>query len=757
VFSIPAKLYRIFRGWLVLPILIVTSLCVIPISKLQFEAGFTLLLPDDDEYQKDVSWAQETFGSNDLITIAFDVDRLFTRSDLDRVGRLTETLQGLEGTGYVISLTTMEDLYLEDDQLDQLPLYRPETDFDLSDFTDRVLSTPLFRDIFISADGKAIFSYVVPEDGVAPVEYAELLIDALGEDDLHLFGDSVIQASVSDAVSRELVVLGSLALAVVFVVQVIITKSLLAGLVLALGSAVPSIWTLALLPLIGRAVETTTMMVPVIVLVLATSYGIHIFRYHSFGEGDMENTLLHVSKVVMAAGLTTLVGFVSLLLTPSTILQRLGVLIVFGIGASLVSSLLLLPPILARLTIRPWGPSSEDGGRTGFGMTVVRRDPRSPVIRLVVAGLIFLPFLVAAPFIRGGYSARDAFRSGSVVDNMVRYFEQRSEANQQMETVLSTAEQYGLVSLSAYEEIRGIERQMEDDGTARRVTSYGDFVEWMIGRLSGRVAPIAPTSEAELGEAMELLSGEGIGQIFDALVDVNWQHTRMLLQVSFPRIGSSRSAERAEEMIEQMRTTALSVPSVSRAVVIGEPVATLRHIRYLARSQAISIAVFLPLLAVFLMIAFRSFGWALLTLTPTIVGVIVYFGTVSLLGFLHDPIHVFMVAGLMGVSNDDVLYFVIVFRDQMRSVQFTTALENTMRRTGVAIVQTTVIIIGGLAVFFMSDFVLIVRAGGVAILSLASASAVTLFVVPSILKLSPRMLKRLVTEPPTSTEAELKQ
>jgi hypothetical protein len=179
VFSIPAKLYRIFRGWLVLPILIVTSLCVIPISKLQFEAGFTLLLPDDDEYQKDVSWAQETFGSNDLITIAFDVDRLFTRSDLDRVGRLTETLQGLEGTGYVISLTTMEDLYLEDDQLDQLPLYRPETDFDLSDFTDRVLSTPLFRDIFISADGKAIFSYVVPEDGVAPVEYAELLIDAL--------------------------------------------------------------------------------------------------------------------------------------------------------------------------------------------------------------------------------------------------------------------------------------------------------------------------------------------------------------------------------------------------------------------------------------------------------------------------------------------------------------------------------------------------------------------------------------------------
>ena len=755
MFSIPAKLYKIFKGWLVLPILIVTALCVIPISRLQFEAGFTLLLPDQDEYQQEVAWIQETFGTNELITIAFDAERLFGRDDIARIASLTETLQQLDGTGYVISLTTMEDLFLEGDNLVQRPLYQPDTDPDLSMFTDRVLSTPLFRDIFVSADGKAILSYVVPDEDITPVDYAERMMATLASGEYHFFGDSVFEAIVSNAVSREVAVLGALALAVVFVLQVLITRSILTGLVLALGSAVPSIWTLALLPLIGRAVETTTMMVPVIVLVLATSYGIHIFRYHSFGEGDMEDTLLHVSKVVMAAGLTTLVGFVSLLLTPSAILQRLGVVIVFGIGAALVSSLLMLPPILARIPIRNGG---ESGRRHhGFGMPVVRREPQSPVLRLVVAGLILLPFVVATPFIHGGYSARDSFRSGSLVDNTVRYFEERFQANQQMEIALSTSEQYGLVSLPAYDELREIEHQLETDGTARRIVSYGDFVEWMIGRLSGSVAPIAPADESELGEAMELLSGEGIGQIFDGLVDVNWQHTRMLLQVSFPRIGTARSARQAQALLDRIRDIVSSSPSYTRSFIIGEPVANLRHIGYLARSQGISIIVFLPLLAIFLMIAFRSFGWAILTLTPTIVGIFVYFGTVSLLGFLHDPIHVFMVAGLMGVSNDDVLYLVIVFRDQIRTHDFSTALANTMRRTGVAIVQTTLIIIGGLAVFFMSDFVLMVRAGGVAIVSLLAASAVTLFVIPSILKLSPRMLKRLAHQPPTVTEAELQQ
>ena len=155
------------------------------------------------------------------------------------------------------------------------------------------------------------------------------------------------------------------------------------------------------------------------------------------------------------------------------------------------------------------------------------------------------------------------------------------------------------------------------------------------------------------------------------------------------------------------------------------------------------------------MVAFRAVSWALITLLPTIVGVIVYFGTVSLLGYLHDPIHVFMVAGLMGVSNDDVLYFIIVFRDEIRSNPFAIALANTMRRTGVAIVQTTLIIVGGVTAFYFSDFVLLARAGLVATVALISASAVTLFVVPSILKLCPRMLQRLAGVPPTPTESEL--
>ncbi len=768
MFKIPAKLYDKFRLWLIVPFLIVTALCVIPVLRLQFESGFSLLLPEDDSYQQTITEIQQTYGTSELIIIAMDVPEMFTPSDLEQIGAVTEKALSVPGTAYVLSLTTMQDLFLEDGVLVQRTIYDPVRDPNLTVLHERVMGTPLFKEIFVSADGKAVLSYVVPEPDVAPVPHAARLVEAFGDEELKFFGDAVVEAYVSNAVSRELVILGGLALIVVFVIEVMISRSFLTGLVLALVSSVPSIWTLALLPLLGQAVETTTMMVPVIVLVLATSYGIHIYRYHSLRDGDMTNTLTHVSKVVLSAGLTTIVGFVSLLVTPSVILQRLGLLIIFGIASALATSLLLFPPILARLRI-PEPRAKRRSRRSGVtpeeaefetsvlsGLTIILRESRRPVLWLVILGIALLPFVVALPFIRGGYSSRDAFRPGSPVDTTVRYFEERSEATQQIEMSLDSGVEYGLVALDTYREVRAAEDELEQDPAIRRVLSYADFVEWMLSRLEGTTQPVAPLSDTDIGEAMELLSGEGVGQIFDALVDIGWQQTRFLMQVTLPRIGSSRSIASVEALVDRISGAVRSKPTIEDFNVVGEPLANLHHISYLANSQLISILVFMPILAVFLTLVFRSIGWALVTLVPTMVGVLVYFGTVSLAGFLHDPIHVFMVAALMGVSNDDVLYFVIVFREQMRIDDFPKALATTVHRTGVAIIQTTLIIVAGIATFYFSDFVLLGRAALVATISLVSASLTTLFVVPVILQLGKRMRARFASRPPIATESELK-
>ena len=101
-----------------------------------------------------------------------------------------------------------------------------------------------------------------------------------------------------------------------------------------------------------------------------------------------------------------------------------------------------------------------------------------------------------------------------------------------------------------------------------------------------------------------------------------------------------------------------------------------------------------------------------------------------------------MVAALMGVSNDDVLYFVVIFKDKARSLSYGRTLKQTISRTGVAIFQTTLILSAGIAVFFLSESGLLARAGMVAIIALWAASITTFLVLPAVIKLLPAMRKK---------------
>jgi uncharacterized protein len=708
-----------------------------------------MLLPDSDTYRKQEITVQSLFGTNESIMISLDVPELFRPEDLARIREIEQIAAGVPGTAYVLGLASMPDLYLEDDSLVERPLYSPETDPDLSAFRDRVLGTPLFRDYFVSSDGKAIFTFVVPNDDVKPTAFVERLTEALGNDDLHYFGDAVMETYVSHSITRELVVLGTLALLVIMLIEMLIARSVIVGVVLTLVSAVPAIWTLALFPLLGQAVETTTMMVPVIVLVLATSYGVHLYRYHSSHRTDIVDTLEQVSKVVVLAGVTTMVGFLSLVVTPSAVLRQLGWLIIFGIVAALISSLFLFPPILAKLPIKrssrrkiqrkPDGEGLQ--GRFGW-LWMLTREPRRPGIRILILFAVLLPFAVAIPSIRAGFSSRDTYRSGSMVADTVAYFVERSESNQRIQVVLDTGSEYGLVNMETYNALKAMEQLLSDDKTVSLTTSYIDFVEWMNGRLQGHIGPLPPESDAEIGEAMELLSGEGIEDLFDAMVDVDWRHARFLVHASLPNLSSPEGATAIEELSARVAGYQESMSPEIGVSLLGEPFANLRYSEYLARSQYISVIVFLPILLVFLLLVFRSLGWSLITLIPTFVGIIVYFGTVAILGYLHDPGHVFMVAALMGVSNDDVLYFVVIFKDKSRLLSYGRTLKQTVKRTGVAILQTTLIISAGIAVFFLSESRLLARAGMVAIIALWAASITTLLVLPAVIKLLPAMRKQ---------------
>jgi len=730
-------------------------LAVFLTTRLDFESGFRVLLPEGDPYRQAQEQLVDTFGQNDLVILALDVDALIVPEDMERLASIRRSAAEISGVRQVVSLSNVEDLYLEDDELSRRPLYRPAEDADAQELSRRVLETPLFRKLFVSQDEQALYTYLVPEADVTPAEFGERIIAALEAPDLHFFGDSVAKAQVSRTVVGELIVLGSIAVLLIFLFEALMCRSLAIGLVLSTVSIVPSFWTLAFFHVVGGAVQTNTMMVPVIVLVLATSYGIHIYRYHAVGTGTMVATLRQVGQVVMAAGGTTLIGFASLVVTPNRILTQLGFLIMFGIAAALITALFLLPPILDMLPKAVWARARRGSADIPGANRPIRRlskPPRRPVLRLVVGAAVLGVFALAVPRVQSGYSVRDTFRPRTEIAQSVAYFQQRAEANHDIDIFVDTGEEFGLVDFENYQRLRELDTALQNDEAVSTSISYIDFVEFMIGRMDGSLKAVRPESPAEIGEAMQLLSNGGAGLSFSAVVDEAWRQTRFLLQVAIPPISDPAGVETLESFMQRVRDH-LAAPTrlrdeagarlagftpahFSSAAMLGVPIENIYQITYLARSQFISLAAFAPIIVIFLVVVFRSLRWATIALIPTIVGVVVYFGALALLGYLHDPIHVFMVAALMGVSNDDILYFVLVFRRASRSEDYAGALQTTVYKTGTAIIQTTVTIIAGLSAFYASRFILLGRAGLIATIGLAAATATTLIIIPAVLRLT---------------------
>ncbi|MFP4451110.1 MAG: MMPL family transporter, partial [Rhodosalinus sp.] len=211
------------------------------------------------------------------------------------------------------------------------------------------------------------------------------LINALSSEGVTLGGDPVIHSYALDLVRDEVTTLGLLALAMVIAVQIVITRSFVAGACLAFTSALPAVWTLALFPLFGRSISISSAGTPVVVLLLATSYSIHVYRRAQALDFDLVAALDEVTEVIAFAGLTTIAGFLSLAASPGELLRTMGIYVALGSAFALVCALVLLPRLLGwwAKTLRPPRPRPGRHASLPSALVVARR----PWLRAGIAAL----------------------------------------------------------------------------------------------------------------------------------------------------------------------------------------------------------------------------------------------------------------------------------------------------------------------------------------------------------------------------------
>ncbi len=171
---------------------------------------------------------------------------------------------------------------------------------------------------------------------------------------MRLTGQAFLAARGLDFFIRDLFLSLATASVMIFLVLVVVFRSLRIGLLSLLPTILPLALTLALIPIYGYELNTSTTVVFTITIGMAVDNTIHLLsrfrRSRRRGlplEDAIRNTFRHAGAAVVASNLLLMAGFAILFVSDFEPVFRVAVLTTTTIGAALAAAILVLPGLLA--------------------------------------------------------------------------------------------------------------------------------------------------------------------------------------------------------------------------------------------------------------------------------------------------------------------------------------------------------------------------------------------------------------------------
>ncbi|MFB6193682.1 MAG: MMPL family transporter, partial [Halobaculum sp.] len=222
-----------------------------------------------------------------------------------------------------------------------------------------------------------------------------------------VFGAGIINDEISSSQTDSLLIVGPLALLFVVIALIVAYRDLLDILLGLFGIGAVLGWTFGFMGWAGIDFNQIFVAVPVLLIGLSIDYAIHVFMRHreertGSGDGPRESMTVALSGVGVAlvwVTATTVIGFLSNLVSPVGPIREFGIVSSVGITAAFLVFTVLTPALKVELDelLEGWGVNREKqafgtGGGAfsaalSVGSTAARRAPLAVIVlALVVTG-----------------------------------------------------------------------------------------------------------------------------------------------------------------------------------------------------------------------------------------------------------------------------------------------------------------------------------------------------------------------------------
>lgn len=677
---------------------------------------------------------------------------VFTPRTLMVVAELTEAGWQVPYAATVSSITNYPDMRGEDDDLiveHLVPDPCTLSPADLERIRTRALAEPAILNSLVSSTGHVTGVYVsliAPPGRAGAIREVAAYARAMAHDfrtrhpgiDVQLTGSIMIDQAFAEAAKGDLKRLFPIAFIIMSTLTGIALRSFYGTAAAVAVTVLSMVCAMGLVGWIGVPLNAVSVGAPGLILTLAVADNIHILttRSHLIRKGRSRHEAVAESlrvnlKAIFLTNITTVIGFLSMNFSESPPFRHLGTIVGIGVAIDLITSVLLLPALMAVLPVSGKLAQSRASwiDHEGLANFVIRWR------RLLLCSMLLLTAVFSVGMLKI-----------ELDDNFLTYFDDSFEFRRATDFLIKNlggwdAIEYSLPSgqsggISDPEYMAVVDRFAQWYRQQPKVVRAFTIID-TIKRLNQEMHA-GDRSYYRIPDCRELAAQYLLfyelslpaDRDINNQIDVDKSCTRLTVNLqSMSAEELCRMDERAHQWLQANAPKHMVTRGTGLSLIWAR--ITQRNIRsmlYASLSEIVTISGIMIL-------AIRSFKFVLLFLIPNLVPPFIAFGIWGLTkGRVGLALSV-VVAMTLGIIVDDTIHFFITYfrARQEEGMSPEDAVRHSFATVGTAIGITTLVLISGFLIMMLSHYRMSSEMGLICTMVIGLALVVEFFLSPTLL------------------------
>lgn len=697
---------------------------------------------------------EKTFGGDDRIAIVMHSEKgIFNSQVASVLSEMTEKMWLVTDMIRVDSLSNYDYTRAEGDQVNISPFLEKEefSDSYLAERKQIALHDEVLPNYLISKDAKTTMiigrfrplfeGEIQYKKGIEDLRQLVASYEGQGDIQFYLAGNAMVNESFREVSQHDLKLIVPILLMVIILllfytfrnVYGLIFPFVVIGLsiLVAYGSA----------GYLGVSYNNIISAIPIILIAVSIADTIHLlltfYQFKNEGLGTKDAILAASKKNLLPTFLTsfsTAIGFFSLVTSQLLPIAGLGLLGGIGAMAAWAQTYLIIVPLSSYI------PDSSLVKTKSVGLNAVMVERYTQWLKKNCRKILVLALFLSAGAAYVG--TRNEINSDPLIylsedvpfRQATEFLDHNLGGASGVEVVINSGVEDGIKEPAFIKKVEALQNWMESRKMYTRIISYVDIVKGLNRALEG-----GKQEEYRLPDSKDKIAQELFlyGMSVPQGKDINDQIT---VDNSTVRLSGLWTLHSSKIILQEINLINQKIKEMGLDGKVTGKMPVYHNMNgFVVQTFFYSILSAIALIGLMMIILFRSIRVGLMSMIPNIIPL--FFGA-AVMALLHKPLDIGTViigAICLGIAIDDTIHFLVSYTYHIKhGMAKYEAIKQTLLRTGVALVETTVILIFGFSSFLLADFVPNINLGIGTIVILFVALIMDLVLLPAILFASKR-------------------